>query len=422
MSVFKGELHEPELKYICVDYFCKPKSRDASTFFLSHCHADHMKGLYSSRYWNDQYINDLFKKSPEATLYCSPITALFVRNNPKIRIPEDRVQALEIGKHESICVWPNQEDAGSVEPYHVDVTLLPAGHCPGSVMFLFELPHLRVLFTGDFRADAKQISALKALHFSDNLRKDLDVVYLDNTFYSPIYEAFPSRKESLDALKELIKDWIEFRKDRLIKLTTSARFGSEFLFESLSKHFGKIHVEKDEYYNFYQHIPQLKETVTPHEKESGPIHSCFSYSTSSCCDVVKRGSANVRAIKPCALSFRAELLAKQGNVVRDNRGVFKVVYSCHSSYSEIKGILDYLNPRKVHFITSTQSKEYKYNDSESDIEEENSPDLAPKKFKGNCSGPTKLRLFQPVECVDNLSSCSEKEESSSQELSQNSLS
>lgn len=95
-----------------------------------------MKGLYSSRYWNDQYINDLFKKSPEATLYCSPITALFVRNNPKIRIPEDRVQALEIGKHESICVWPNQEDAGSVEPYHVDVTLLPAGHCPGSVMYV----------------------------------------------------------------------------------------------------------------------------------------------------------------------------------------------------------------------------------------------------------------------------------------------
>lgn len=31
------------------------------------------------------------------------------------------------------------------------VTAIPAGHCPGSVMFLFEQNFKHVLYTGDFR-------------------------------------------------------------------------------------------------------------------------------------------------------------------------------------------------------------------------------------------------------------------------------
>lgn len=31
------------------------------------------------------------------------------------------------------------------------VTAIPAGHCPGSVMFLFDYKEMRVLYTGDFR-------------------------------------------------------------------------------------------------------------------------------------------------------------------------------------------------------------------------------------------------------------------------------
>lgn len=33
----------------------------------------------------------------------------------------------------------------------LSVTTVPAGHCPGSVMFLFEQNDKKILYTGDFR-------------------------------------------------------------------------------------------------------------------------------------------------------------------------------------------------------------------------------------------------------------------------------
>ena len=37
------------------------------------------------------------------------------------------------------------------EPHALTVTLIPADHCPGSVMFLLVSKEKYVLFTGDFR-------------------------------------------------------------------------------------------------------------------------------------------------------------------------------------------------------------------------------------------------------------------------------
>lgn len=52
------------------------------------------------------------------------------------------------------------DDASDVNATEIDVptskftftvTSIPAGHCPGSVMFMFETIGKRVLYTGDFR-------------------------------------------------------------------------------------------------------------------------------------------------------------------------------------------------------------------------------------------------------------------------------
>ena len=86
---------------------CEPQSR---SFFLSHHHSDHTVGLY--RQWDVGLI------------FCSPITAtLLVQQDG---LSPDVIRAIPLHRR-----------------VHVDgvfVTLIDANHCPGAVIFVFELP------------------------------------------------------------------------------------------------------------------------------------------------------------------------------------------------------------------------------------------------------------------------------------------
>eukprot|EP00118_Oscarella_pearsei_P006512 m.29526 g.29526 ORF g.29526 m.29526 type:complete len:134 (+) comp31179_c0_seq8:305-706(+) len=71
----------------------------------------------------------------------------------------------------------------------VEVTLIDANHCPGSVMLLFRLSDGQtILHTGDFRASVEMESypELKSIH--------VDSLYLDTTYMDPSY-CFPSQSE-----------------------------------------------------------------------------------------------------------------------------------------------------------------------------------------------------------------------------------
>ncbi|KAF9289514.1 DNA break repair nuclease [Mortierella alpina] len=142
-----------------VDAFCYGAVEGCDAYFLSHFHSDHYGGLTSS--WNHGLI------------YCSSITANLVLS--RLRVDEQYIRRLPMN------------DPTVVNG--VTVRLLDANHCPGSVLFVFDLqnPKRRYLHTGDFRA-APEMSIHPLLR--QPLNAPIDILYLDTTYSNPRY-TFP---------------------------------------------------------------------------------------------------------------------------------------------------------------------------------------------------------------------------------------
>lgn len=109
----------------------------------------------------------------------------------------------------------------------VDVTMIPANHCPGSSLFLFEKvigkgrnPKMqRVLHCGDFRACPAHVQHPKLRpDIIDTVtgrgiaQQKLDVCYLDTTYLTPKY-SFPSQEDVIKACADmcvsLSKDFVD---------------------------------------------------------------------------------------------------------------------------------------------------------------------------------------------------------------------
>lgn len=99
----------------------------------------------------------------------------------------------------------------------VQVTMIPANHCPGSSLYLFEkvvgkgkTPKVyRVLHCGDFRACPAHVqhpqlrpNIVDAVTGRNIGQQKLDVCYLDTTYLTPKY-AFPSQEEVIQACADM---------------------------------------------------------------------------------------------------------------------------------------------------------------------------------------------------------------------------
>jgi DNA cross-link repair 1A protein len=175
---------------ICVDAFRYGAVEGCKAYFLSHFHSDHYVGLTSS--WQ------------HGPIYCSRVTANLVRQ--QLRVEPKFVVDLEFEQKIDV--------PGSNA---VSVTMIPANHCPGSSIFLFEKvvgkgknPRIqRVLHCGDFRACPMHVhhpllrpDIIDVVTGKSTGQQKIDVCYLDTTYLNPRY-AFPSQEEVITACADM---------------------------------------------------------------------------------------------------------------------------------------------------------------------------------------------------------------------------
>ncbi|RZC42576.1 Lactamase B 2 and/or DRMBL domain containing protein [Asbolus verrucosus] len=319
MSTFRGKL--AEIPEISIDRFDEV-NLDSQAFFLSHCHTDHMVGLDSSDFQQKLVENGRF-------LYLSHVSAEIIKKqHPKIA---DNL--VELDQYSPTTV--------ALEGKYISVIPVPAGHCPGSVMFLFE-GDKTVLYTGDYRINSEDIPKLKAFYNCMNIQKNVDTVYLDTTFFLKKYSKFPPRAESLEEICNIIRDWLNRSDKHVIALSTSAKYGYEYLFMEIFKKVKMpIHVN-DEIYQFYSRVPELDEAVTKTADGTRIHNACGSTYTVICKNTV---AYKIKTIRISAFRWKTDDLQNGISDCRQNNHF--VCYSTHASYEEGVALLKFLKPKRV---------------------------------------------------------------------------
>ena len=228
--------------YICVDAFRYGAVQGCRAYFLSHFHSDHYIGLTAN--WC------------HGPIYCSRVTGSLVKS--QLRTAAKWV--VELDFDETVPV-PDTDG--------VSVTMIPANHCPGSSMFLFEKKATagggrpgggsrgsrtqRILHCGDFRACADHIGhPLLQPDVVDSIggktrQQKIDVCYLDTTYLNPRY-SFPPQEDVITAcaglcasLNQALKDgneseWNQILRRREGGMAAAAAAGGN---EKVSKFFTK---------------------------------------------------------------------------------------------------------------------------------------------------------------------------------------
>lgn len=199
--------------HICVDAFRYGAVDGCRAYFLSHFHSDHYIGLTAN--WT------------HGPIYCSKVTGSLVKS--QLKTAEKYVVELEFEKKVPI---PGTDGAF--------VTMIPANHCPGSSLFLFEKtvsnpnPHVhskekrvqRILHCGDFRAcpahiEHPQLKPETIDALGKVKQQKIDVCYLDTTYLNPRY-SFPPQTDVIQATANLC-----------LELDTSLRAEDESVWNSV---------------------------------------------------------------------------------------------------------------------------------------------------------------------------------------------
>ncbi|KAK9806253.1 hypothetical protein WJX72_007365 [[Myrmecia] bisecta] len=295
--------------------FQSPRCR---SYFLTHFHSDHTTGLR--------------KNFCGGVIYCSEITAVLLRKD--MGMPPERIIPLPMD-----------------EPLEIDgvtVTLIDANHCPGSCMFLFQLPYKAaspssprvILHVGDMRWHPRlgRHPALRAVK--------VDLLYLDTTYASPKH-VFPCQE---DAIAEIVR---LMRKERpgTLFVVGSYHIGKERAFLGAAKALGwKVWCNANKKKTMKMlRLPEADMALLTTVQTSAQIHVTFMGQGLQPEALEQRISgskwSHVVAFRPTGWSFRKSGgldVRKEGNVT-----IYGIPYSEHSSFLELRDCVRTLRPSRI---------------------------------------------------------------------------
>lgn len=332
-------LRVPEINGVVDAFRFAPETQ--AMYFLSHYHCDHYGGLSSS--------------FSSGIIYGSDITLSLVQDI--LKVDSQYLQVLPLLQTHHLPI-----PSSSHGPSFVRVTLLPANHCPGAVMFAFELPSgKKVLHSGDcrFDADCMRDALLKYAFPCDRL-------YLDTTYLSGQY-TFPHQRVVIDFVVEVVKRRMRLHRGRCLVLVGSYFIGKERLFLELIQACGlKWHLESAKKRAFlrmeasenWSPLPKCSDRLVSKAQADLWVVPMHSLKASEVVEVWKKvQTMKQRKEKPIheiiGISPTGWNLKKGGKSWREpsqphpNVLCYAVPYSEHSSLAEIQQFLNLLQPTSV---------------------------------------------------------------------------
>jgi DNA cross-link repair 1A protein len=305
---------------------------------LTHFHADHYGGI--GKTWD------------AGVIYCSLPTAALVAQ----QIGVDKKYMHPLPMNTPIVI------ASKGKP--ITVTLLDANHCPGAVMFLFQVGKRHILHVGDFRWNRdfmlQPASPLRGFASQETV---LDDLFLDTTYCDPKYK-LPSQVETIEAVQTLFEKELDRCKQnksgKTLHLFGAYTIGKEKMYLSIAERYNmKVYVDKRRYRILLAlNWPKERTALLTTNKEDARIW------------VVPLGDINMKKLpeyfpmanyKPFATQYdriigyrptgwslgskpSSSLVSSRYN---GNLTIHSVPYSEHSSFPELVDCLACLKPQRI---------------------------------------------------------------------------
>ena len=240
------------------------------------------------------------------------------------------------------------------------VTLLDANHCPGAVMFLFNVGnHRQILHVGDFRWDQKVMLKQGPLALFASGKLQLDELFLDTTYCNPKY-TLPSQEEAINATVTLVKRELQQSKEKKCKTLHffgSYTIGKERIYLAVAEQLGlKVYVDGRRY-NILSALEWPKERMnllTTNKAETNVwVIPLGDINMKKLPDywITKVNGKSIQCDRIVGYRPTGWSMPNSGSIVSSrscgNIIIHGIPYSEHSSFPELLDCLQHMKPKKI---------------------------------------------------------------------------